>query len=102
VQSPALACEGDGEFHERGDAGAIDLRNVIKVDDQLPCTLLQEILGEVIQMLAGLTDGEPAVDLKVMDAAGFARRDFQWWMKRHGISPQFDIDGCQPPRAAAA
>lgn len=83
VQPAALAGEGNGEFDEGRDAGAIDLWNIVEVDDQLPRTLLQEILGEVIEVLAGLADGEPAVDLKIMDTVGFAGRDFQRWMKRH-------------------
>ena len=86
VQSTALAGEGDGEFHEGRNAGAVDLWNAVQVNDQLPRTLLHEIVGEVVEMLAGLADGKPALNLKVVNAAGFARRNFKWWMKRHEYS----------------
>jgi deoxyribonuclease V len=59
------------------------LRNVVQVNDQLPRAALHEIVGEIVEMLAGLADGEPALDLKVVNPAGFARRNFEWWMKRH-------------------
>jgi hypothetical protein len=95
MQSSALASEGDGKFYEGGDPGAVDLRNVVEVDDQLARASLHEILGEVVQVLAGLADGEPAVNAQVMDTAGFARRDFQRWMKRHENSPQCEL--CRPP-----
>jgi hypothetical protein len=42
-------------------------------------------LREVVQMLAGLTYGQAAVDLKVVDATSFPCRNFQRWMKRHEI-----------------
>ena len=98
MQPAALAGEGDGELHDRGNAGTVDLRNIIEVDDEFAGAALHQVLGEVIQMLAGLTDREAAVDLEVMDAGGFAHRDFQRWMKRHEGFPQFDIYGCWPPR----
>lgn len=96
MQSTALAGEGNGKFHESGNAGAVDLRNVVQVDDKLSAAALHQILGELGQVLAGFADGETAVNLQVVDAAGLARRNFQWWMKRHEISPQFDVAGCPP------
>ena len=93
VQPSALAGKGDGKLHESGNAGAIDLRNVVEIDDELSRATLYQILGELTQMFAGLADGEAAVYLKVVDAACLARRDFQWWMERHEISPQFDLYG---------
>jgi len=94
VQSAALAGERNGKLHKSGNSGAIDLGNVMQVDDQLSRATLHQILSELRQMFAGLADREASVDLKVVDASRLARRDFQWWMKRHEISPQFDLDGC--------
>jgi hypothetical protein len=76
VESTPVAGEGDGEFDEGGNAGTVDLRNVVEIDDELPRTLLHEIVGEIVEMLAGLADGKPALNLKVVNAAGFARRNF--------------------------
>ena len=33
MESAALARERNGKFHERGDAGAVDLGNIVEVDD---------------------------------------------------------------------
>ena len=83
VESAATASERDGEFDERGDAGAVDLRNVIEIDDNLAGTFLQELLSEIVEVLAGLADGEAAVDVKVVDTTGLARIDLKWRIKRH-------------------
>jgi len=85
VQPATLAGQGDGKLHERRDAGAVDLRDVAEVDDHLFGTFLNELLGEVVQVLAGIANREAAMDLQVVDAAGFARRNFQRWMERHEI-----------------
>ncbi len=95
MESATLASKGDGELHQRGNSRAIDLGNVTEIDDKLPRATLNEILGELGQMFTRFADGQAAVNLKVMDTARFASRNFQWWMKRHEIAPQFNIDGCQ-------
>lgn len=102
VETTTVAGKGDGEFHQRRNAGAIDLRNIVEIDDHFRGAALQEVLGEVIEMFAGLADGKPAVNLKVMDSGGFARRNFQRWVKHDEQSSRFDVDGCWPLRKAAA
>jgi hypothetical protein len=96
VEAAAFARERNGEFDEGGDAGAVDLRNVVEIDNHFAGTLVEEILSEFAEVFAGLTDGETAVDVKVMNAAGFASRDFQWWMKHHQQYPQYKLNGCCP------
>lgn len=83
MKAAAFARQRNGKFNEGGDARAVDLRDIVEIDNHLARTLIEEILGELAQVFAGLTDGKTAVDVKVVNAAGFARRDFQWWMKRH-------------------
>lgn len=83
MESATMAREGDGKFYQRGDTGAIDLRNVIEVDDHFAGALLEELLGEVVEVFAGLTDGQAAIYFEVMNPGGFARGDFQWWIKGH-------------------
>jgi hypothetical protein len=83
VESPALAGERDGELYQRGDAGAVDLGDVVEIDDDFARPALNQVLREVVQMFTGFADGEASVYLKVVDATVFARRNFQRWMKRH-------------------
>jgi hypothetical protein len=83
-----LSGKGDGEFHQRGDAGAVDLRDIIEIDDQFAGAPLHEFLRKVVQVLAGLAYGKPTVHLKVVDAVRLSGRNFEWWMKRHESSPQ--------------
>ena len=92
VQSATLTSKGNGKFDERGNTGAIDLRNVVEVDDEFSRAALHEILSELRQMFAGFADGEAAVYLEVMDAGSLAGRNFQRWMERHLKFPQFDVD----------
>ena len=83
VEPAALARQRNGELHEGRDAGTVNLRDVVQVDNHLPGTPRQQVLGEIAEVFTGFTDGETAVYTKVMNAARFARRDFQWWMERH-------------------
>jgi len=83
VKAAAFARERNGKLDKGRDARAVDLRDIVEVDNHFARTLIEEILSELAEVLAGLADGEAAVDVKVVNAAGFARRDFQWWMKRH-------------------
>ena len=98
MQPSTLPGQRDGKFDQRGNSGTIDLRNVVEVHDQFSSSILHQVLREFVQVLAGFANGEPAMDLKVVDAAGFARRNFQRWMKRHEIPSQFSLDGCSPQR----
>jgi deoxyribonuclease V len=101
VEAAAFAREGDGKFDEGGDAGTVDLGDVVEINDHFASALVEEILCEVAEMLAGLADGKATIDVKVMNAAGFARRNFQWWMKRHQQYPQYKLNGCCPLDAVA-
>ena len=93
VQATTLTSEGNGKLDESRNTGAIDLRNVVQVDDEFSRAALHEILGELGQMFAGFANGETAMDLEVMDAGSLAGRNFQSWMERHLRFPQFDVDG---------
>lgn len=83
VEPTTMASQGDREFDERGDAGAVDLRNVVEIDDHLAGAFLKELLSEIVEVLTGLPDGEAALDVEIMDTTGLARVDFKWRMKRH-------------------
>ena len=85
MKAATVTREGDGQFDERGDAGAVDLRDVVEVDDDFAGALLHELMREIVEVFAGFADGQAAVDLEVVDSGGFARGNFQRWIKRHEI-----------------
>jgi hypothetical protein len=86
VEPAAFASKRDGDTDERRDAGAIDLGDAVEVDDDLASALLHHRVSMVIEMVAGVADGEAAVDSDKMDAGGFADGNFQWWMLSHSKS----------------
>jgi hypothetical protein len=86
VEPAAFASERDGDADERRDTGTIDLGDAVEVDDDLARALFHHRVSLVIEMIAGVADGEAAVDSDKMDAAGFADGNFQWWMLSHSKS----------------
>src|SRR5208283_2198057 len=91
VQTAAEARQGDGEFHHDRDAGAVNLRNVVKVDDDFAGALLDQILHKFEQALAGIADGEAAMHANIVDSGSFTRGDFQGWMQGHGPFPSVNF-----------
>src|SRR5215469_10624171 len=89
MQAAALASQGDRQLHEGRDARTVDLRYVIQIHNHFAGALLNELLGELVQVLARFPDRQPPIHINMLDAADFARRYFQGWMQRHRISPQF-------------
>jgi len=76
VQGSGFAGEAYGNAHEGGDAGAVDLRNVIEGDDDFAGATLNGGLQSVMQLLGGLANGQAAVNVEEENAAGFADVDF--------------------------
>ena len=88
VQGSALPCQGYGQLHQHGNPGAVDLRNIIEVDNDLAGARLRQFLDKGAQMLAGIADGEPAMDDNKLDPVRFAHGHFQGWMQGHRSFPQ--------------
>ncbi len=85
VQRAFFAGQPDGDAHERGDAGAIDLRDAVEIDDDLACAASDDRLQGVGELLARLADREAAVDFEHIDAVGLADVDFHWGTVGHRI-----------------
>ena len=85
VKPATLSSERNGQLHKGRNAGAVNLRDVVEIHDHLLGAFLQKLLGEVVEVLTRVANGEAAMNLKVVDAAGFARKDFQRWVERHEI-----------------
>src|SRR6266478_6691803 len=85
MQRAFFAGQADGDAHERGDAGAIDLRDAVEIDDDLACAASNDGLQGVGELLARLADCEAAVDFEHIDAVGLADVDLHWGAVGHRI-----------------
>ena len=64
AEHAAFAGELDGDAHQRGDAGAIDLRNAVQDDDNFLCAALNHGLESVVELFGRLADSEAAVNFE--------------------------------------
>src|SRR5712664_2685295 len=64
AEHAAFAGELDGDAHERGDAGAVDLRDAVQEDDDFLRATFDHGFESVVEQLGRLADGEPAVDFE--------------------------------------
>src|SRR6266478_1547683 len=76
AEHAAFAGELDGDAHQRGDAGAVDLRNAVQEDDNFLRASFDHRFESVVELLGGLADGEPAANFQYRYSAGFADVDF--------------------------
>src|SRR5467141_1349854 len=60
----AFAGELDGDAHERGDAGAVDLRDTVQEDDNFLRAPFDHRFESVVELFGGLADGEPAANFQ--------------------------------------
>jgi len=84
AQHAAFAGQLDGDAHQRGDAGAIDLRDTVQDHDHSLRAALDHGLERVVKLLGGLTDSEPAVNFQDRYSCGFADVDFHGRPVSHG------------------
>jgi len=84
AQDAAFAGEPDGDTHERGDAGAVDLGNTVQNNDDFLRTALNHGLQGVVELVSRLADSEPSVNFEYRDSAGFANVDFHGQPVSHG------------------
>jgi hypothetical protein len=63
METSTLTGQGDRKLDESGNARAIDLGNVIEVDDNLARPSLDQVLREFVQMLTGFADSQAPMDL---------------------------------------
>jgi hypothetical protein len=76
MKHAAFATEGDGHTDKRGDAGAVDLRHAVEIDDDLARTVLENSGKRSGELVAGIADGEAAVNVKNVYAVLFADVNF--------------------------
>lgn len=83
AQRAAFARQLDGNAHESGYAGAINLRNAIEVDDDPVGPSFGDSFERVVELLAGITNGQAAAHFEYRDGPGLSNVDFHGRMLGH-------------------
>ncbi len=84
AEDAAFAGKLDRDAHERGDAGAVDLRDAVQDDDNFLRATFDDGFESVVELLGRLADGEPAVYFKYRYSTGFADVNFHRQPVSHG------------------
>ncbi len=87
TEHAAFAGELDGDAHQRGDSGAVNLGDSIQHNDDFLRATLDHGLESVVELLGRLADGEPAANFEYRDSSGFADVDFHGQPVSHGRAP---------------
>ena len=83
----AFAGKPDGNAHQCGDAGAVDLRNVVEKHNNLFRALEDQGVEDGVELFGRFADGETAVDVQNGNAVGLAGSDFQREVVGHFHGP---------------
>jgi hypothetical protein len=94
AEGAAFAGELDGDAHEGGDAGTVDLGDTVEDDDDVFGAGFDDGFESVVELLGGLADGEAAVNLEHRDAGDVADVDF------HGEAISHQSWSNEPHRAS--
>src|SRR6266566_6995382 len=103
TEHTAFAGELDGDAHERGDPGTVNLWDAVQDSDNFLRATLDHRFERVVELLGRLTDSEAAVNFQYGHSAGFAHVDFHGQPVSHGrgsIHPQSGSDHHAPRRSA--
>ena len=83
VENAAFAAQGDRHADERGYSGTVDLRNAVKINDDLACAFLEHRSQRSGELVAGIANGEASVNIKNSHACFFAYVDFNGSVLSH-------------------
>ena len=84
MKRAAFARERNRNAYQRGDAGAVDLRDAVQIDDDLATGFVEDGLQRRGELIAGFADGEAAMHVKNVDTVFVAYVDFDWGVLGHG------------------
>src|SRR5271170_6806186 len=76
MQGAFFAGHADGDADERGDAGAIDLRDVIQDDHNFVNAAANDGVESFMKLLGGFADGQTAADVDNRNLTLVAHGDF--------------------------
>src|SRR5713226_8068840 len=101
AQHAAFAGQLDGDAHQRGNAGAVNLRDAVQDDDHFLRAILDHGFESVVELLGRLADGEPAVNFEYRHSAGFADVDFHGQPVSHDKASLYALWAAMATREAA-
>ncbi len=85
MQDAAFANQRNGHTNERGDAGAVNLRDAVEINDHFASAVFQNGVESGGELVTGIADGQASVDVENADAGFFANVDFDGGVLGHGL-----------------
>jgi len=76
TQLAAGAVEAGRNTDERGNAGAVNLRDAIEIDDDFARSVFENGLKSSVELIGGFADGEASMEIEEMDARFFTDVNF--------------------------
>ena len=86
MKSATIAAERDRHADESGDAGAINLRDALEIDDDLADASFQDGIESGGELVTGVADGKAAVHVKNDDVVFAVHVDFDGSMLGHFLA----------------
>src|SRR5260221_5213253 len=83
MQDAAFANQRNGHTNERGDAGAVNLRDAVEINDHFASAVFQNGVESGGELVTGIADGQASVDVENADAGFFANVDFDGGVLGH-------------------
>lgn len=84
VEHAVFAAEGNGHANQRRNAGTIDLRNPVQIDDDFARAILKNGGQRSGELIAGIADGEPSMHVKNINVVLVMDVDFDGSVLSHG------------------
>ena len=76
MKRAAVAAQRDGYADQRGNAGTVDLRDAVEIDDDFADAAFHDGSESGGELVAGIADGETTVDVKHYNVAFAVHVDF--------------------------
>lgn len=83
MDGSAFASELNGDTHQGGDSGTVDLRDAIQIDEDFAAAAVDHRSQSFVELFAGFTNGQAAADVQHVDALRFTDSNFHGDMFRH-------------------
>jgi len=90
MEHATFAAEGNRHANQCGDAGAVNLRHAVEIDDDSARAFLENRTESGGELIAGIANGQAAVEVKNADAVLFVDVDFNGSVLSHMVMSGFE------------